>query len=129
MGLIFVSSGKSCRYKENYGNKVNIFYLEIMSSSQMCFLGFGKTYFKNSKRGASCLLCQIIEKLNCWWTFGGDANVIVIIIILIILQISADSILYGVVCFWPYWVSKMSFRIWWILVMLSHPSPPSHVRI
>lgn len=50
MGLIFVNSRKSCRYKESlYRNKVNIFYLEIVRNNQMCFLDFGKTYFKKFK--------------------------------------------------------------------------------
>lgn len=43
MGLIFVSSEKSCTCKESYGNKVNTFYFEIVRNSQMCFL---KAYFK-----------------------------------------------------------------------------------
>lgn len=51
MGLVFVNSRKSCRYKESlYGNKVNIFYLEIVRNNQMCFLDFGKTYFKKIQR-------------------------------------------------------------------------------
>lgn len=50
MGLIFVNSEKSCRDKESYGKKVNIFYFEIGRNSQMCFLVFGKAYFKKFKK-------------------------------------------------------------------------------
>lgn len=50
MGLIFVSGEKSCRCKESYGKKVNIFYFKIVRNSQMCFLVFGKAYFKKNQR-------------------------------------------------------------------------------
>lgn len=49
MDLVFVNSEKSYRYKESLGNKVNMFYLEIVRNSQMCFLIFGKAYFKKFK--------------------------------------------------------------------------------